>query len=678
MANVSIGGGGAEVNDLTAIVTWDDIPDGNVPESAVTQHEAAIDHDALTNFVSEEHRLVLQGTFASRPSFGTAGRYYHATDTGIMYYDTGSAWDTVGDGGAAEVNDLTAAVTWDDIPDANVPETAVTQHEAAIDHDALTNYEGGEHRLILQGVFASRPAFGTAGRYYHATDTGIFYYDTGSAWETVGDGGGVSGTLDATITGGTPDNDVNIPTASPVIFRSLASGDTPFTVSKAHTSTGVAALVALANTDLSKVASFGNLTTAGKWEIFSRDIRLVAVAGVNNRIGIASVTGAPGSLNIRGTSRADSGTGGDIFLTGGNADGASGNGGDASVRAGVSNGGVPGDVNLGTTQTDRVILGSSTNQVRVNNGLVFLERSALPTPAAAGFAQLWLKDDALQRLLFVNDAGDTCHLSDTGAYAFESTQIADAGTPVAGEFKTNNSSTPASITAINIHVTQEGDDFTAVLENQGPGSFVRIWKAEDENEWYTFRVTSESNIAASKYPLQVEHISDSGGTFDESGDWKFLFYSAAGVTSVSQSSHDITGASNWFTYSGSGVGDIAFTTDLASSNAATALGNLDHTFLGILAPVGSTIVRCRVGGYAVTSSATLQIRVVKMSGGTATDVSGASASLALTTSAYASAGIPLSTGTALAQGDRWGIMVRRASGSGDAKINVTYKMVTAG
>jgi hypothetical protein len=32
----------------------------------------------------------------------------------------------------AEVNDLTAAVTWDDIPDANVPASAVTQHVGSI------------------------------------------------------------------------------------------------------------------------------------------------------------------------------------------------------------------------------------------------------------------------------------------------------------------------------------------------------------------------------------------------------------------------------------------------------------------------------------------------------------------------------------------------------------------
>jgi len=44
-----------EVNDLTLAVVWANIPDLNVPESAVTQHEAAIDHDALSGFVAAEH-----------------------------------------------------------------------------------------------------------------------------------------------------------------------------------------------------------------------------------------------------------------------------------------------------------------------------------------------------------------------------------------------------------------------------------------------------------------------------------------------------------------------------------------------------------------------------------------------------------------------------------------------
>jgi hypothetical protein len=33
---------------------------------------------------------------------------------------------------SAEINDLTESVVWANIPDANVPESAVTQHEAAL------------------------------------------------------------------------------------------------------------------------------------------------------------------------------------------------------------------------------------------------------------------------------------------------------------------------------------------------------------------------------------------------------------------------------------------------------------------------------------------------------------------------------------------------------------------
>ena len=45
----------AEVNDLTSAVVWANVPDANITQSSVTQHEAAIDHDALLNFVADEH-----------------------------------------------------------------------------------------------------------------------------------------------------------------------------------------------------------------------------------------------------------------------------------------------------------------------------------------------------------------------------------------------------------------------------------------------------------------------------------------------------------------------------------------------------------------------------------------------------------------------------------------------
>ena len=92
-----------EVNDLTAAVTWANIPDANVPASAVTQHVALIDHDALLNFVANEHL------------------------------------DWTADQGANNIND------------ANIVASSVTQHVGSIDHDALLNYVANEH-------FADAPA----------------------------------------------------------------------------------------------------------------------------------------------------------------------------------------------------------------------------------------------------------------------------------------------------------------------------------------------------------------------------------------------------------------------------------------------------------------------------------------------------------------------------------------
>lgn len=63
--------------------------------------------------------------------------------------------------------------------------------------------------VILEGLAASIPTFGIPGRLYFATDTGAIYYDTGSAWNAVGAGGGsgpviaVTGTAPIASSGGT-------------------------------------------------------------------------------------------------------------------------------------------------------------------------------------------------------------------------------------------------------------------------------------------------------------------------------------------------------------------------------------------------------------------------------------------------------------------------------------------
>ena len=172
-----------ETNDLTAAVTWANVPDANITQSSVTQHQAAlaINESQITFTSSFLENLVedltpqLGGTLDANGntidmgvnvitdtkvgqwdtaySWGdhaSAGYLTSYTETDPIYtasswYTTtnnSTNWDTAygwGDHSAAgyltsftETNDLTAAVTWANVPDANITQSSVTQHEAAL------------------------------------------------------------------------------------------------------------------------------------------------------------------------------------------------------------------------------------------------------------------------------------------------------------------------------------------------------------------------------------------------------------------------------------------------------------------------------------------------------------------------------------------------------------------
>ena len=52
---IAAAGAAAEVNDLSAAVTWVNVPDANITVGSVTQHVASINHDGLLNFLAAEH-----------------------------------------------------------------------------------------------------------------------------------------------------------------------------------------------------------------------------------------------------------------------------------------------------------------------------------------------------------------------------------------------------------------------------------------------------------------------------------------------------------------------------------------------------------------------------------------------------------------------------------------------
>jgi hypothetical protein len=51
--------------------------------------------DTSHSVIESKGAIYVQGVFSARPSAGVEGRFFFATDTSAMYYDTGSAWASV-------------------------------------------------------------------------------------------------------------------------------------------------------------------------------------------------------------------------------------------------------------------------------------------------------------------------------------------------------------------------------------------------------------------------------------------------------------------------------------------------------------------------------------------------------------------------------------------------------
>jgi hypothetical protein len=100
----------AETNDLTAAVTWANVPDANITQSSVTQHQAALSVTEsqisdLGTYVVETSATgsaeIPSGTTAQRDGTPAAGYLrFNTTDSSFEGYD-GSAWGAIGGGGGA-------------------------------------------------------------------------------------------------------------------------------------------------------------------------------------------------------------------------------------------------------------------------------------------------------------------------------------------------------------------------------------------------------------------------------------------------------------------------------------------------------------------------------------------------------------------------------------------------
>jgi hypothetical protein len=183
----------AETNDLTSAVTWANVPDANITQSSVTQHQAALSitesqisdlqsyiTDANITIVGDDstgvtfsaknnddititgtggitstvsgNTITIDGSGVSGGGSATGLTFVGDDSTGTLISDgetikiaggtnitTAVSGDTITVTGpdlssylTTESNDLSSAVTWANVPDANITQSSVTQHQAAL------------------------------------------------------------------------------------------------------------------------------------------------------------------------------------------------------------------------------------------------------------------------------------------------------------------------------------------------------------------------------------------------------------------------------------------------------------------------------------------------------------------------------------------------------------------
>jgi dsDNA-binding SOS-regulon protein len=136
----------AETNDLSAAVTWANVPNANITESSVTQHQAALSITEsqisdLAHFSGSYTDLTNKPTIPTNNNQLSNGAGY-ITDYTVTEGDvtahqaalsiTKSQVSDFGTYLTAESNDLSSAVTWANVPDVNITQSSVTQHQAAL------------------------------------------------------------------------------------------------------------------------------------------------------------------------------------------------------------------------------------------------------------------------------------------------------------------------------------------------------------------------------------------------------------------------------------------------------------------------------------------------------------------------------------------------------------------
>lgn len=180
----------AEETKLAGIETAADVTDvDNVTAAGALMDSEVTNLAQVKAFDSTDYATAAQGTLADSATQPGDNVSTLTNDAGYLTSFT-------------ETNDLTSAVTWANVPDANITQSSVTQHQAALSLTEsqisdlgtyVTKTSATGSAEVPSGTTAQRDGSPSAGYLrFNTTDTSFEGYD-GSAWGAIGGGGGASG-----------------------------------------------------------------------------------------------------------------------------------------------------------------------------------------------------------------------------------------------------------------------------------------------------------------------------------------------------------------------------------------------------------------------------------------------------------------------------------------------------
>jgi len=282
-----------EINDLSAAVVWVNVPDANITQSSVTQHQSAlsITESQISDLGSYAEQLselsdVVSATNTNRfvlVANGTTGYVGRA----LLEADISDLQSYL----TSEVNDLSSSVTWVNVPDANITQSSVTQHQAAL---SITESQISDlQSYLLSGdvdlayTASTRTITNTAGDnvvlpLFTSTDAGLIPLS----------GGGTTNFLRADGTWAAPSGGGSAPTLSKSITIPDPAADDDATIFYTPVAITVTAIYShiVGTTNVVFNIQHASTRTGTGLDVFTSDITLTSTAGQTNNSGFNDET----------------------------------------------------------------------------------------------------------------------------------------------------------------------------------------------------------------------------------------------------------------------------------------------------------------------------------------------------------------------------------------------------